>query len=490
MKKVVLSAPSVSIASAAENVTQNSFEINGNIIATGGSQVTDYGHCWNTTGNPTINDSKTDMGTTSAICSFKSTAANLAPYTKYYVKAYAKNAQGITYSDQVTIMTQDLASNKWDGKIATSFAGGKGTYIDPYIIETGGQLLLVKNYSDKYFKLAANIDLNNKNWLPFEFKGNLDGKGYTISNLYIDRTDDYQGLFSKCSGSVSELTIHNVMINGGDHSYIGTISGYGGTITNCKVRLTSQSSIIGDTSVGGISGGYATIKGCCVESDSNSAAISGVHQIGGLVGTGYYDITDCRVSCTVAGATCVGGIAGLIWDYYVTVENCAYEGEVVGEDRIGGIVGEAYSSTYKGCKSKATVKASKGHAGGMIGWPYNKPEIYSCYTSGTISAAVAAYGISRSARVTLSYSVMTCSLSDYYGIGRDVYAEDCATIANQDPNTTSGSNNKAKCLDITTFLSECYSDYADYWDFNNTWVWTGTVDGKTVEVSCPRLAWE
>ena len=29
-----------------------------------------------------------------------------------------------------------------------------------------------------------------------------------------------------------------------------------------------------------------------------------------------------------------------------------------------------------------------------------------------------------------------------------------------------------------------------YWDFNNTWTWSGKVNGKTTNVSCPRLAWE
>lgn len=44
--------------------------------------------------------------------------------------------------------------------------------------------------------------------------------------------------------------------------------------------------------------------------------------------------------------------------------------------------------------------------------------------------------------------------------------------------------------DIAQKMKEAYSDYAQYWNFDNTWTWTGIVDGKQKSVICPRLAWE
>ncbi len=39
------------------------------------------------------------------------------------------------------------------------------------------------------------------------------------------------------------------------------------------------------------------------------------------------------------------------------------------------------------------------------------------------------------------------------------------------------------------FLGNTIKDVV--WEhFCNTWTWTGVVDGKTVSVSCPKLAWE
>ena len=60
---------------------------------------------------------------------------------------------------------------KWDGNtIGTDFASGNGTEANPYMINNGDQLMYFKKvleekneeYVDKYYKLGANIDLDNQ----------------------------------------------------------------------------------------------------------------------------------------------------------------------------------------------------------------------------------------------------------------------------------------------------------------------------------------
>ncbi|MBQ5807841.1 MAG: hypothetical protein IIW26_05280, partial [Tidjanibacter sp.] len=85
---------------------------------------------------------------------------------------------------------------------------------------------------------------------------------------------------------------------------------------------------------------------------------------------------------------------------------------------------------------------------------------------------------------------VTCTSDNFDGIckyssGIGVY--DCCTVANT---SVSGTNNASYCTDITTFMKECYSEYDELWNYKNTWTWKGTVNGKNVNVSCPRLAWE
>jgi len=499
MKKVVLSAPTVSIAGSAENIQQTSFDIRGNITATGGAQITGYGHCWNTTGEPTINDNKTDLGATSAICSFKSSVEHLSTYTTYYVRAYAKNSQGISYSEQIAVTTQDVSSDKWDGNIASSFASGSGSFADPYIIKTGGQLLLAKDYNDKYFELGGNIDLDNRNWLPYSFKGSIDGKGYSIINLCINRSDDYQGLFSKCSGTISNLTIRQVTIKAATSCYIGAFSGSGGVFNNCKVVLKDGASILGKNYVGGISGsGAGTYSNCFVESIASSSVIKGEFGIGGIIGDPSSDvsISDCHVSASISGESAVGGLVGAA--AFTKVYSCSFTGEIVGKDCIGGLIGKGPCSIY-GSKVYAKIISSGKYIGGILGnlssavggqYAY----IYGCYSDGSISANGTSGGIigfssAWTGETYLCYSTMTSDSSSFYGLCEKFSGKDCATVF---PRAIDGQgqNVQASCTDITTFLREAYSEYANYWNFNNTWNWEGTIGSSQVTVNCPKLAWE
>lgn len=109
MKKVKLSEPTVSIGENGHDITENGFSINGEIVATGGSQITQYGHCWSDHREPTITDNigKTQLGNTTQTCSFTSNINGLKPETTYYVRSYATNAQGTSYSKEVQITTKE-----------------------------------------------------------------------------------------------------------------------------------------------------------------------------------------------------------------------------------------------------------------------------------------------------------------------------------------------------------------------------------------------
>jgi uncharacterized protein (TIGR02145 family) len=75
----------------------------GNITDYGGSTISARGVVWNTTGTPTISDSKTTDGST--IGSYVSNLTALIPSTTYYVRAYATNNTGTAYGNQQTFTT-------------------------------------------------------------------------------------------------------------------------------------------------------------------------------------------------------------------------------------------------------------------------------------------------------------------------------------------------------------------------------------------------
>ena len=93
---------------------------NGNVTSDGGSAITSRGFCWNTVGSPTTSDKVvTASGRTGT---FISNILGLLPSTQYYVRAFATNAFGTTYSNQVSFTTyRDILEN-WiiDGDFETA----------------------------------------------------------------------------------------------------------------------------------------------------------------------------------------------------------------------------------------------------------------------------------------------------------------------------------------------------------------------------------
>lgn len=85
------------------NITDYSAQSGGNITKDGRAPVVGRGVCWNTAGNPTINDSHTSDGM--GIGSFTSNILELLPNTPYYVRAFAVNSEGTSYGNQVQFET-------------------------------------------------------------------------------------------------------------------------------------------------------------------------------------------------------------------------------------------------------------------------------------------------------------------------------------------------------------------------------------------------
>jgi hypothetical protein len=111
------------VTSPVTNITQTTATCGGNIKSDGGSPVTARGVCWNFTGNPTISDSHTTDG--SGTGEFVSSLTGLSPDTLYYVRAYATNAGGTMYGNQVYFTTSSAGFY-----IGQSYGGGIIFYID------------------------------------------------------------------------------------------------------------------------------------------------------------------------------------------------------------------------------------------------------------------------------------------------------------------------------------------------------------------------
>lgn len=105
--KEIVTVPTVSTGEA-ENITEKSVEVSGNIVSTGYSTVTEYGHVLGLDRNINKDGSylwKTKYGPIDSQTGFTSTFNQLEPNTMYYVRAYATNDQGTVYGDVINFKT-------------------------------------------------------------------------------------------------------------------------------------------------------------------------------------------------------------------------------------------------------------------------------------------------------------------------------------------------------------------------------------------------
>ncbi|MDL2273420.1 S-layer homology domain-containing protein [Oscillospiraceae bacterium OttesenSCG-928-G22] len=243
------------------------------------------------------------------------------------------------------------------GASGTYFAGGTGAdEANAYQIATAAQLKnladLVNNsattsdYTNKYYKLTADIDLsaygatfnNGKGWIPigsgFSFKGHFDGGGKVISGLYINNADSQLGLF----GHLENATVANTRLEGveirGSEIVVGGLAGLaiGATITKSSVT----GSVTGGQNTGGLVG--EALSGTNISGCYAAVELNGGHNSGGLVGTLDGSITSCYATGNVNGGICTGGLVGYV-ESDATVESCYATGSVWGENFVGGLAG-------------------------------------------------------------------------------------------------------------------------------------------------------
>ena len=86
-------------------ITQTSATGHGVVVSDGGATVTRRGLCWSTEHNPTVADTHADCG--NGVGEFSGMMPRLTDLTTYYVRAYAENAVGMAYGEEVSFTVGD-----------------------------------------------------------------------------------------------------------------------------------------------------------------------------------------------------------------------------------------------------------------------------------------------------------------------------------------------------------------------------------------------
>ena len=312
----------------------------------------------------------------------------------------------------------------WAQVTPTKPANGDGTAEKPYEITTAAELAWFRDWvntcevgdshRDACAKLMADIDMSSLchpaddskgvdelSWSPisdvaknnqapiYMWRGQFDGNGKTISNLYINATSEYQGLFGygysddeNIKGVIKNLTLANVNVK----NTAGCTGALIGGADNFEITQVVISS-------GTVEGEISVVGGICGQADTESKFLScenraqiksqtdNSNNIGGICGSvNSSHIEECANYGNInSQGVYVGGICGSsIGSSSITTS--ANYGDIVGNNSVGGIIGYASNASISNSLTTGDVKSITDAAGFVIGC---------CYKAITLSNTVA-----------------------------------------------------------------------------------------------------
>ena len=289
-------------------------------------------------------------------------------------------------------------------------SSGDGKVDNPYIITKAEELAWFRDaVNDGNYEICAKIadnvevidlkdfchaadasqNLKELSWEPignsdWSYVGTFDGNGKTITNLYINATQAYMGLFGRIyKSTIKNLTFENANVTNTEND-IGILAGYAGngnTLQNIKISNTCQIKG-GNDFTGGIAGYLDGNAYNCV----NYATVQGTEDVGGLVG--YFE-------------------SG-------TIKDCANYGDITGTSNVGNLIGNAYTCNLNNVLGTGNVTATNTKPGGiLVGIIEN--------SSGSTASGILAY--SSSAKLTINGTEQAGDAVKAIGDGSLAYPE-------------------------------------------------------------------
>ncbi len=117
------------------------YRIKCEVVSDGGQAVTERGICWNTFGDPTLDDD-TIRYMSGGLGQYVLRMENLTLSTRYYVRAYAKNHVGVAFSEVVNFRTGSILTPPTVSTVEVSEMTSSSALCTGNVIDDGGSSLV------------------------------------------------------------------------------------------------------------------------------------------------------------------------------------------------------------------------------------------------------------------------------------------------------------------------------------------------------------
>ena len=220
-------------------------------------------------------------------------------------------------------------------------------------------------------------NLIEKSWEPigkydygYQYGGTFDGNGKTITNLYINASQNNVGLFGCTSeGTIKNLTFEyaNVTNTG---VFTGILVGYPDASNLRNIKISNTCQIKGGKETGGIAGDFDGNAYNCV----NYATVQGNNRVGGLFGYCSVENSSITTCANYGNVTATSTDAGGLVGYFIsgTIQDCANYGDVKGTERVAGMAGYVSNGKIQNVFNYGNISATNSTDAGMaFGNSYN-----------------------------------------------------------------------------------------------------------------------
>lgn len=261
----------------ATDISPTSAMVGGNVIASGGSDILERGIVWGTSQGPTVDDNKIQSG--DGIGTFSVSLDELSLATTYFVKAYAINAVGVSYGNEISFTTgttKASVSTKEISDISGTSAKSGGT-----ITSDGGTAITAR---------GVVWSTSNNPVVEYDLK-TIDGADIGYYESAIDGLNP---------GTTYYLRAYATNINGTaygeEHSF--TTSVIPPTIsTSVPKEITNSSAVVGGNV---IATGGADVSECGIVWSKNNTPTTSDNKITAASGLGefYLELSDLEKGTT------------------------------------------------------------------------------------------------------------------------------------------------------------------------------------------------